>query len=44
VLGCVIAFFYATELLPISGILVGMAGFGFAVLIEGFLRVFKNRS
>lgn len=44
VLGCVVAFFYVTELLPISGILVGMAGFGFAVLIEGFIRVFKSRS
>lgn len=39
VLGCVVAFIYTLDLLPISGILVGMAGFGFAVLIEGFLRV-----
>jgi hypothetical protein len=44
VLGCVVAFFYVLELLPISGILVGMAGFGFAVLVEGFIRVFKSRS
>ena len=40
VLGCVVAFFYVSDLLPISGILIGMAGFGFAVLIEGILRVF----
>lgn len=43
VLGCVVAFIYTLDLLPISGILVGMAGFGFAVLVEGFLRViYKN--
>lgn len=44
VLGCVVAFFYVTDLLPLSGLLVGMAGFGFAVLIEGFIRVIKSRS
>lgn len=44
VLGCVVAFFYALELLPIAGILVGMAGFGFAILIEGFLRVINSRN
>ena len=44
VLGCVIAFFYVSQLLPVAGILIGMAGFGFAVLIEGFLRVFNNRT
>ena len=44
VLGAVVAFFYVLELLPISGILVGMAGFGFAVLVEGFIRVFSNRT
>ena len=44
VLGCVIAFIYSLDLLPISGILIGMAGFGFAILIEGFLRVLKSRN
>lgn len=39
VLGAVVAFIYALDLLPIAGILVGMAGFGFAILVEGFLRV-----
>lgn len=43
VLGCVVAFFYVLDLLPISGILIGMAGFGFAILIEGFLRVINSR-
>lgn len=44
VLGCVVAFFYVLDLLPISGILFGMAGFGFAILVEGFLRVIKSRN
>jgi hypothetical protein len=44
VLGCVVAFIYTLDLLPISGLLVGMAGFGFAILIEGFLRVFISRN
>lgn len=44
VLGIVVAFFYVLDLLPISGILVGMAGFGFAVLVEGFIRVFSSRT
>jgi hypothetical protein len=42
VLGCVVAFFYTLDLLPISGLLVGMAGFGFAILVEGFLRVISK--
>ncbi|MDI1241042.1 MAG: ATP synthase subunit I [bacterium] len=44
VLGCVVAFIYTLDLLPISGLLVGMAGFGFAILVEGFLRVIKSRN
>lgn len=44
VLGCVVAFFYVFQLLSVAGILIGMAGFGFAVLVEGFLRVFNNRT
>lgn len=44
VLGTVVAFIYTLDLLPISGLLVGMAGFGFAILIEGFLRVFNSRN
>lgn len=44
VLGCVVAFFYVSQLLSVAGILIGMAGFGFAVLIEGFLRVFNTRT
>lgn len=44
VLGAVVAFFYVLDLLPISGILVGMAGFGFAILVEGFFRIFSSRA
>ena len=44
VLGTVVAFIYTLDLLPISGLLLGMAGFGFAILIEGFLRVIKSRN
>jgi len=42
VLGCVVAFIYTLDLLPISGLLIGMAGFGFAILVEGFLRVISR--
>ena len=44
VLGTVVAIIYTLDLLPISGLLVGMAGFGFAILVEGFLRVFISRN
>ncbi|MEO5858126.1 MAG: ATP synthase subunit I [Pyrinomonadaceae bacterium] len=44
ILACVVAFFYTLDLLPISGLLLGMAGFGFAILVEGFLRVFNSRN
>ena len=43
VLGTVVAIIYTLDLLPISGLLIGMAGFGFAILVEGFLRVFNSR-
>ena len=43
VLGGVVAFIYALDLLPISGILVGMAGFGLAVLVEGSIRAFSRK-
>ena len=43
VLGAVVATFYILDLLPISGLLVGMAGFGFAILVEGSIRLFGSR-
>ena len=42
VLGGIVAVIYTLDLLPISGLLVGMAGFGFAVLVEGSLRMFSS--
>lgn len=40
VLGCVVAFFYGFNILPIGALLVGMAGFGFAILVEATIRAF----
>ncbi len=42
VLGCVIAIFYVTEAVSIVGLILGMAAFGFAVVIEGFIRIFAG--
>ncbi|MBC7899922.1 MAG: ATP synthase subunit I [Saprospiraceae bacterium] len=42
VLGCIIAIFYATDAVSIVGLILGMAGFGFAVVIEGFFRIFTG--
>lgn len=42
VLGCIIAIFYATEAVSIVGLILGMAGFGFAVVVEGFIRIFSS--
>lgn len=39
VLAVVIAIIYAGDLLPIVPVILGMAGFGFAVIVEAFLRV-----
>ena len=44
VFGALIAVIYAADLLPISGILIGAAGFGFAVMIEAFIRIFSGYS
>lgn len=38
--GLVIAVIYAADLLPIVPVILGMAGFGFAVVVEAFIRVF----
>lgn len=42
VIGLVIAFVYATEILPIAAVILGIAGFGFATVIEGFIRIFTS--
>ncbi|MEJ7847357.1 MAG: ATP synthase subunit I [Pyrinomonadaceae bacterium] len=41
-LGGIIAIFYVTEAVSIVGLILGVAGFGFAVVIEGFIRIFTG--
>jgi hypothetical protein len=42
VLGAVLAVLYAMGVFPIGAIILGMAGVGFAVVIEGFIRIFSS--
>ncbi len=42
VLGTAVAVIYATGMVSIVGVILGMGGFGFAVVIEGILRIFSN--
>lgn len=42
ILACVVAVLYATGAVDIMALILGMAGFGFAVVIEGFLRIFTG--
>ncbi len=42
ILGAVIAIIYAGDLLPIVPVILGMGGFGFAVIVEAFIRVFAG--
>jgi len=42
ILGVVIAIIYAADLLPIVAVILGMAGFGFAAIVEAFIRVFSR--
>lgn len=39
-LGGVVAVIFITGILPIVVVIVGMAGFGFAVIIEGIIKIF----
>jgi hypothetical protein len=39
ILGIVVAVIYMTGVLPIVAVVLGMAGFGFAVVIEGLIRI-----
>jgi hypothetical protein len=43
-LGLVIAFFYATDILPVAAVVIGLAGFGFAVFADGLIRIFTSFS
>ena len=42
VLGGIVAFFHVFGILPIAAVLVGMAGFGFAILFEAAVRGFRT--
>lgn len=42
VLGTVVAIIYATGTVSIVGVILGMGEFGFAVVVEGILRIFSN--
>jgi len=41
ILGMIVAVIYITGLLPIVAVILGLAGFGFAVVIEGMIRMFS---
>ena len=42
VLASVVAILYATGAVSVVGVILGMGGFGFAVVIEGILRIFSG--
>lgn len=42
VLGSIVAVLYATGIVSAVGVILGMGIFGFAVVIEGILRIFSN--
>jgi hypothetical protein len=39
VLGIVVAVIYITGLVPIVALILGLAGFGFAVVVDGVIRM-----
>ena len=41
-LGAVIAIIFAIGILPIVPVILGMAGFGFAVVVDGIIRIFQS--
>ena len=43
-LGFAIALIYATGVVPIIAVLLGMAGFGFAVMADGLIQIFTSFS
>ncbi|MEO8042119.1 MAG: ATP synthase subunit I [Acidobacteriota bacterium] len=42
VLAMVVAIIYVTGIVPIVALILGLAGFGFAVVVEGFIRIFST--
>lgn len=43
-IGAAVAVIYATNAVPIISVILGMAGFGFAITIDGILRIFTGTS
>lgn len=41
-LGLVVALIFAIGILPIVPVILGMAGFGFAVVVDGVIRIFSS--
>lgn len=41
-LGIVIAIVFASDILPIVPVILGLAAFGFATVVEGFIRIFTG--
>ena len=39
ILGAIVAVIYASGSMPIAAVVVGMAGIGFAVVVEGIIRI-----
>ena len=43
-LGAVVAIVYATGIVPVAAVILGLGTFGFAVVAEGVLRIFSDTS
>ena len=43
ILAMVVAVIYAADLLPVVAVIVGLGAFGFAVVIEGLIRIFSKK-
>ena len=41
-LGVIVAIIFALGILPIVPVILGMAGFGFAVVVDGIIRIFSS--
>lgn len=41
-IGMIVALIYAVNIVPIIAVILGMAGFGFAVMIDGIIRIFSG--
>ena len=44
ILGIVVAVIYATDAVSIVAVIVGLAAFGFAVVVEGIMRMFSRQT